>query len=160
MIMRFAGLIVAFIGFCIPVQAADIPAMEKTFGETVYIPAYSRIYAYEGRSNLLAATLTVHNVDPVSAVELHRVAYFGEDGTELAEMLEAPKTLAPFESVSYLVPINDTRGGVGANFIVEWRAQTRSLSPLAEAVMVSAPGTPGPSFTSRGRVIERHLSLD
>ena len=52
----------------------------------------------------------------------------------------------------------DITGGVGSNFIVTWTGDSAMLSPLAETVMVTGPGTPGPSFALRGRVINRRAA--
>lgn len=134
-------------------QAQDMS--KKVLGESIYVPAYSRIFSYPQRSDLLAATLAVHNVDPETAITLTRVDYHGEDGKVLRSLLEKPLELAPFQSKTVLIPINDTSGGVGANFIVEWRSDAPALSPIAEAIMTSGSGGPGPSFTTRGRVIQR-----
>lgn len=138
--------------------SSAVPAQdftEKVLGETIYVPAYSRIFSYPNRSDLLATTLAVHNVDPDTTVTLTKVDYHGEDGALLRSLLEAPFELAPLQSKTVLIPINDTSGGVGANFIVVWNAEDPALSPIAEAIMTSGSGGPGPSFTSRGRVIER-----
>jgi len=130
---------------------------ERVLGETIYVPAYSRIFSYPNRSDLLAATLAVHNVDPKTEITLTSVDYHNEDGELLRALLAAPLTLAPLQSKTVLIPINDTTGGVGANFLVVWTSETPALSPIAEAIMTSGSSGPGPSFSSRGRVIERTL---
>lgn len=140
--------------------ASPASGLEKGHGETIYVPAYSRIFSFPNRSVLLAATLTIHNVDPQNRLTINRVDYHDEDGSLLKDFLETPVELGPLESTSFLVPSNDTTGGVGANFIVEWTSESAVLSPLTEAVMVTGPGTPGPSFTSRGRVISRKKAGD
>lgn len=151
----FYASLVGLLLCALPLSGAASADLGKSLGETIYIPAYSRIFSYLNRPELLAATLTVHNVDPQTPVTLERIDYYGEDGKPLNSMLDTPVDLEPFESASFLVPINDTTGGVGANFIAQWRSDAPALSPLAEAVMIGAPGSPGPSFTSRGRVISR-----
>jgi hypothetical protein len=138
------------------VQAQDFT--EKVLGETIYVPAYSRIFSHPNRSDLLAATLAVHNVDPEATITLQQVDYHNEDGTLLRKLLETPVDLAPLQSKTVLIPINDTTGGVGANFLLVWSSDTPALSPIAEAIMTSGSGGPGPSFTSRGRVIKRHTA--
>ncbi|MTI07177.1 DUF3124 domain-containing protein [Roseibium denhamense] len=132
-------------------------ALKRYLGETVYVPAYSRIFTYESRSELLAATLSVHNIDPETPIRLESAVYHDEAGAPLRNLIEDPVDLAPFQSISLLVPINDTTGGIGANFIVTWSSAVPALSPLSESVMTGAPGTPGPSFTSRGRAIRQDL---
>jgi len=145
------------IGLLVPGHGRAQDALEKVLGETVYVPAYSQIFSYPTRSDLLATTLAVHNVDPATPITLASVDYHGEDGKKLHSLLDAPVTLAPLQSTTVLVPINDTSGGVGANFLVEWFSDRPALSPIAEAIMTSGSGGPGPSFTSRGRVIERRV---
>ncbi len=76
----------------------------------------------------------------------------------LRSLLDTPRDLAPLQSTTVLIPINDTSGGVGANFLAEWSSEQPALSPIAEAIMTSGSGGPGPSFTSRGRVIERRVA--
>ncbi|EAV40886.1 hypothetical protein SIAM614_08334 [Stappia aggregata IAM 12614] len=141
--------------FQLPTQVQAQDFTEKVLGETIYVPAYSRVFSHPNRSDLLAATLAVHNVDPETTITLQRVDYHNEDGTLLRELLETPVELAPLQSKTVLIPINDTSGGVGANFLLVWSSASPALSPIAEAIMTSGSGGPGPSFTSRGRVIAR-----
>src|SRR4029077_4579502 len=56
-------------------------------------------------------------------------------------------------SVESFVPAEDTRGGTGANFVVEWAASGQITEPLIEAVMIGTTGTQGYSFTSRGKTM-------
>lgn len=138
-------------------QAHAQDSTEKVLGETIYVPAYSRIFSHPNRSDLLAATLAVHNIDPKTPITLTSVDYHDEDGSLLRSLLDAPLELAPLQSKTVLIPINDTSGGVGANFLLKWTSDTPALSPIAEAIMTSGNGGPGPSFTSRGRAIERQV---
>lgn len=156
---RLSGLFLA-LSLTLPFAAQAQDVLQKALGETIYVPAYSRIFSYPNRSDLLATTLAVHNVDPKTPIILTSVDYHGEDGKLLRSLLDAPVTLAPLQSTSVLIPINDTSGGVGANFLVEWTSEQPALSPIAEAVMTSGSGGPGPSFTSRGQVIERRMAGD
>lgn len=142
-------------GLFAPAEALSQDFTAKVLGETIYVPAYSRVFSHPNRSDLLAATLAVHNVDPETEITLTRVDYHGEDGKLLRALLEAPVTLAPLQSTTALIPINDTSGGVAANFLLEWTSKTPALSPIAEAIMTSGSGGPGPSFATRGRVIKR-----
>jgi len=143
------------LGLFSPAAAQAQDFTEKVLGETIYVPAYSRVFSYPGRSDLLAATLAVHNVDPETPITLETVDYHDEDGALLRKLLDQPIDLAPLQSKTVLIPINDTTGGVGANFLIVWSSQTPALSPIAEAIMTSGSSSPGPSFTSRGRVIRR-----
>lgn len=123
--------------------------------ETVYVPAYSHIHTHQKIRQALASTLVVHNVDPQVTIDLVSVRYHDRDGKLVKEFLTDPTTLQPFQSNSFLTPISETAGGVGANYVVEWRASECVLPPVIEAVMIGGSGTHGISFTSPGRVIAR-----
>ena len=123
--------------------------------ETVYVPAYSHIHTHVKNRQALASTLVVHNVDPEGAIDLASVRYHDREGKLVRSFLTAPTTLQPFQSSSFLTQISETEGGVGANYVVEWRAVDCALPPVIEAVMIGGSGTHGISFTSSGRVIDR-----
>jgi len=123
--------------------------------QTVYVPAYSRVYLTKSRSELMAATLTIHNVDPDEPITIERVDYYGQDGAKLMSFPGMPLTLHPFASTDFLVPMNDTTGGTGANFIAEWSAGNPAQGPILEALIVGGSGTTGLAFKTEGRVIEQ-----
>ena len=130
-------------------------ALIRSFGETYYVPAYSRIRSLENRSELLASTLTIHNVDPDVTITIAGVSYHNASGEKIRDLLDTEISLPPFASGDFLIPVNDVSGGFGANFIAAWTSDAPALSPIVEAVMIGSPGSPGASFTSRGRVIMR-----
>jgi hypothetical protein len=98
----------------------------------------------------LATTLSIHNTSEVRPLNLLRVDYFDTAGNLLHRYLPSPIAIRPFGSVETFVPAEDTRGGTGANFVVEWGADGQITEPLIEAVMLGTIGTSGYSFTSRG----------
>ncbi len=149
-------LYLAFLLAGSPLALAEEPSgLMRWLGETVYVPSYSRVYTQENRRERLASTLVVHNVDPESEISLERVAYYDQAGQLLTELLAAPVTLGSLESKSFLTAISDDKGGVGANYIVEWQSATPVVSPVIEAIMIGGAGTQGISFLSRGVAISR-----
>ena len=122
----------------------------------VYVPAYSHIFHSDSTRSLnLAATLSIRNTDPERPIRLLRVEYYDNDGRRVRSYLEQPRSLGPMASVAYVVDRDDTTGGVGANFIVEWRSDASVTEPLMEAVMISTSSAQGVSFTSRGQTLLR-----
>lgn len=109
----------------------------------------SRFYA-------LTANVVVHNTDPVTPIRILSVRYYGNGGTMLTEYLEEPKLLLPFSSTTFLVEQLDREGGIGANFVIDWMAESRVSDPAIEAVMIGESGTQGVSFISPGRVIREY----
>jgi hypothetical protein len=59
-------------------------------------------------------------------------------------------TLQPLETYSFGIKETDNRGGIGANFIIKWSAQSKVNKPIIETIMIGTRGQQGISFTSRG----------
>lgn len=123
-------------------------------GHTIYVPAYSHIYAGDREMPvLLTVTLSIRNTDPKSAMTITKVVYYGTHGEILKNYLVEPFTLAPFGSTRFVIPQKDKSGGSGANFVVEWKSLEPVNQPIVESIMIGAEGQLGISFTSRGQVI-------
>ena len=137
-----------------PAEAAPATSV----GQTIYVAAYSHIYyggqQYGGkREYLLAITLSIRSTDLHKPLMVTSIRYYNTQGRLLQEYLEKPLLLGPLTSVDIFVEEQDIRGGAGASFLVEWRAEEPVNAPLVEAVMVGTSGTQGISFTSSSRVI-------
>ena len=124
-------------------------------GQIIYVPVYSHIYHGDREKHiiLLAATLSVRNIDLSKSLTILSVDYYDTKGNLIEKYINRPVTLKPLESVRYLVKESDMRGGSGANFIVKWKADVPVNRPIFEAVMIGARGQQGISFTSRGHEI-------
>ena len=133
----------------------EVPPLESLrTRQTVYVAAYSTVRLGGGKGKVdLATTLTVHNTSEKKPLILLRVDYFGTAGNLLHSYLAAPIAIRPLGSAETFVPAEDTRGGTGANFVVEWAADGQITEPLIEAVMIGTTGTQGYSFTSRGKTM-------
>jgi hypothetical protein len=131
----------------------DPPA--TVLGERVYVPIYSHIFFRDSRRSIdLAATLSIRNADIETPVQITSVRYYDSDGVLVRRYLDAPRTVGPMASTAFLVGPDDT-GGVGANFIVDWRAERAVTPPVIEAVMIGAASSQGISFVTSGRVLQR-----
>jgi hypothetical protein len=133
----------------------ELQSLDKlTIRQLVYVPAYSTIRLGSGKGQLdLATTLSIHNTSEEKRLVVLRVDYFGTAGNLLQRYLANPITIRPLGSVDTFVPAEDTRGGTGANFVVEWASEGPIAEPLIEAVMVATHGAQGFSFTSRGKMM-------
>ncbi len=123
-------------------------------GQLVYVPAYSHVFSGDGeRDLLLTATLSVRNADPTRPIRLAGVRYVGSAGQTIRSYVEAPQTLGPLATASFVVAESDRAGGVGASFLVEWTGDGAAVPPVVQAVMISTAGQQGISFVTDGRVI-------
>ena len=129
--------------------------VNQIVGQTIYVPIYSHIYTRDkSRVINLSATLSVRNTDAQNPIRINSVHYYDTNGALLKEYVDAPLRLAPMASTDFVVAEDDTSGGAGANFIVEWGAAAEVTEPVVEAVMISTASQQGISFVSAGRVIK------
>ncbi len=133
-------------------KLASLPSNFKPESSaSIYVPIYSTI-SYENRLRTidLAATLSVRNTDLKQSIILRNVDYYGTAGQLIKKYLSEPVELLPMSSADFVVDRTDVRGGVGANFVVDWMAAKKVTLPIAEAVMVSTGSSHSISFVSRG----------
>ncbi len=124
-------------------------------GQTVYVPIYSHIYTSEqSRTINLTATLSVRNTDLIHPIIVASVDYYDSSGKPVRRYLEQPVELKPLASTSFVVNQEDTKGGSGAAFVVEWVTQKQVSVPVIESVMINTSTNQGISFVSPGRVIK------
>jgi hypothetical protein len=123
---------------------------------SVYVPVYSHIYYRdEHRFVNLAITLSVRNTDADHPIAVRSVRYYDTDGRLVRTYVSEPARLAPMATREFIVEEEDSSGGSGANFVVDWSAAQAVSEPVVEAVMIGTTGGQGISFTSVGRTLER-----
>ncbi|MFN6498844.1 MAG: DUF3124 domain-containing protein [Nostoc sp. DedQUE01] len=169
----YLAIIIIFLASC---QSTEIPpgakpnttqtstsqkivTLDKNFqiamGQTIYVPVYSHIYHHNRQEIFeLAITLSIRNTDLNNSMVVTSVRYYNSEGKLVKQYLERPIQLDALASTDFFINRNDTSGGLGANFIVEWVAQTEISQPIVEAVMIGTDFQQGISFTSSGRVIK------
>ena len=168
----FCGICLIFLASCVSPATVPIPSnqtnpttsspeitLDETWkiatGQTIYVPIYSEIYYFDkSRTFQLAATLSIRNTDPKNQVIITSVNYYNSQGKIVRKHLDKPLRLQPLASTDFVVSENDQIGGSGANFMVEWIAETKVYEPIVEAIMVGTASQQGISFVSVGRVIE------
>lgn len=124
-------------------------------GQTIYVPVYSHIYYFDrDRIREFATTLSIRNTDLTNPIIVTLTSYYNTNGELVRKYLEQPVELNPLATTNFIVNLDDTTGGVGASFIVEWVATKEVSDPVVEAVMIHTPSTQGLSLISNGRVIK------
>lgn len=146
-----------------PSPSADRGSPAKRVrSQTLYVPAYSHIYIRDAqRSMNLATTLSIRNTSTDARLTLSTIDYYDSNGDPVRAYLDTARILEPLASTYVVVNVGDIRGGVGANFIVRWHAQTPVPPPVVETVMITTESTQGISFRSTARVLyEERASVD
>lgn len=142
----------------ISLKTVTLDKTKIVMGQTIYVPIYSHIYHYNSQNHVinLSATLSIRNTDSNHRIIITTVSYYNTEGQLVRQYLEKPVELNPMASTEFFIETNDTLGGSGANFIVEWVSETKVFDPVIEAVMISTASTQGISFISPGRVLKQH----
>ena len=131
-------------------------SLELSRNQSVYVPAYSDIFFDDSRRTLdLAITLAIHNTDAIHPITIKSIRYYDTGGTLVAENLDAPLSLAPWATTNVVIERDDTSGGIGANFIVDWEADAAVSTPRIESIIVSTAGSHGVAFTGSGQGISQ-----
>lgn len=143
----------------IQLQPVTVDPSNVLTGQTVYVPVYSHIYHHNSPRNVvnLSATLSIRNTDSDRPIIITSVRYFGSDGQLIRQDVAQSSKLEPLSSVSFFVAADDTSGGAGAGFLVDWVAETAVSEPVIEAVMISTLSSQGISFVSPGRVVSQRV---
>jgi hypothetical protein len=147
-----------FVLFCmawLPYSVRAETTKGLSFGETLYVPIYSNVYAGpKGVTHQLATMLSIHNIDPKHAITILIADYYDSNGKHIESYIKKPVELKPFAHTFFYLKEYDTRGGPGANFIVKWQSEKKVTQPIVEALIYGARA--GLSFTSSGKIISEH----
>lgn len=131
-------------------------AAQLAQSQTLYVPSYSHIYIRDAERTMnLATTLSIRNTSPTDTLTLTRIDYYDSEGQKVRSYLNRTRQLGPLSSTHVVVEENDLRGGVGANFIVQWRATHPVSPPVVETIMITTQSTQGISFRSTARVLSQ-----
>lgn len=135
---------------------------KRVRSQTLYVPAYSHIYIRDAQQSMnLATTLSIRNTSSDASITLSTIDYYDSNGDPVRTYLDTARTLGPLASTYVVVETDDIRGGVGANFLVRWHADTSVPPPVVETVMITTESTQGISFRSPARVLyEDRVSPD
>lgn len=139
-------------------RAVTLDKTKVVMGQTVYVPVYSHIYYYSSQNHVmnLSATLSIRNTDLANSIIITSVRYYDTDGQLIRQDIKSPVELKPLASTDFFIAADDTSGGSGANFIVEWVALKTVYEPVIEAVMISTSSNQGISFISPAKVLKQH----
>lgn len=125
----------------------------KVQGQILYLPVYSNIPNPEmGGMYDMSAFIAIHNTDFTNTIRITKVLFFDNEGKLISNYLKKDTVLHPLATSHYYLPTTD-QSGTGANFIVEWLADSLVTEPLIESVMVGFTSGQGVSFISPGRII-------
>ena len=128
---------------------------KKMKGQTVYVPVYSHIMVGESRIEFqLSVNLSIRNIDPKNPITILSADYYDSNGVVIRKFVKAPVTIKPMASTYFFIALSDKSGGWGANYLIEWKSESKVNEPIIEGVTYGARGNHSISFVSRGKVIK------
>jgi hypothetical protein len=129
------------------------------FGQLLYVPVYSEIYSIgHHRTERLSSTLSIRNVNLDGEFYITRLEYYDTEGNVLKEIktAELPIKVNSLETKNHVIALYDDKGGVGANFILEWRSSKPIVAPMVETIMISTESNWGLSFTATSKTLKEY----
>lgn len=125
-----------------------------TVKQSVYVPIYSDIYLMDGsKTQQLTATLSIRNISFKDSIYVTSVNYYGSQGELIKEYTPSKILVKPMSSVEFVVEQAESKGGPGANFVVNWGAVRSANNPLIQAV-INNNSHASVSFVTYGIVIK------
>lgn len=139
------------------VHAEEAPALSK--GQTLYLPIFT--FIWHGNMNKqgypekapASALVSIRNVDPTHSVRVLSARYYDTAGRLLKEYLTAPRTIGPLGTYELYVEKREMAGGSGANFLIEWQADSPVNPLLVEAVHADIQGHRTFAFITTARPV-------
>ncbi len=153
---KYALLFLIMCTLCLSIKSVSPQSGNIIQKETVYVPAYSSIFHDDLKWEFkLSITLSIHNIDLKNKIIFDSIDYYNTSGKLIHRYINKNKIiLQPLETYNLGIKETDDRGGIGANFIIKWHAQSKVKKPIIETIMISTRGQQGISFTSRGVTID------
>gem|GEM_PF-593494 len=105
--------------------------------ETDYAFIYSDIYYYDGTLKYpLANTVSIRNISLTDTAYILKANYYDSYGNFLQNYVDTAIVMAPLESIEFVVEEYESKGGVGANFIIEWGADRYAHQICVQTIVV------------------------
>jgi hypothetical protein len=144
-------------GFFMSSEAtAPIPVALPALRGRSFVPMHSTVIAGGGATQLnFSGSLSIHNTSAKHVLIIDAIEYRDASGRLVENYAREKIGLRPFASIQVPIAQEDTRGGIGPSFVVDWSSFETAEEPAVEAVMIATLGTQGYAFVSIARRISR-----
>jgi len=137
---------------------SDMIPVKSISGQLLYLPVYSNVpYQIDTTMFDMSAFVAIHNTNLLLPIYLTQVLYFNQDGKLVDDFLKGSRIkINPLVTRNFYIPYED-KSGTGANFIIEWIADSLVSEPLIESVTINLKPNSTVAVLSQGKVIrEKH----
>ena len=136
-------------------RTTKLPANDSLIEGTTYLSTYSQIYSRTAhKTHGLTVTVSMRNTNLHDTIYIEQSDYYNTKGQLIRSYLDRPIYIAPMETVEIVIDEVDKEGGTGDNFIFRWKIKPNTNEPLFEAIMITASGQQGISFSTQGKRIQ------
>lgn len=132
----------------------DFDAYKQIKGQLLYLPVYSNVpYQIDTVKFDMSAFVAIHNTDLYNKIMLTKVLYFNQDGRLVDDFLQNRMiSIPPLATKDFYIPYED-QSGTGANFLIEWSADTLVNEPLVESVTICVKPNNSVAILSQGKIM-------
>ncbi len=100
----------------VPVTGGSLAVRGRSF-----VPLHSTVIAGAGRTRLnFSGSLSIHNTSARHVLVIDAIEYRDAAGQLLQSYVPQPIGLRPFASIQVAIAQEDTSGGVGPSFVIDW----------------------------------------
>jgi hypothetical protein len=133
---------------------SDFDAYKQIKGQLLYLPVYSNVPKDIDTLKFdMSAFVAVHNTDLSKNIFLTKVLYFNQDGRLVDDFLSKGKiSINPLATKDFYIPYED-QSGTGANFLIEWYADSLVNEPLIECVTLCVKTNNTVAILSSGKIM-------
>lgn len=125
------------------------------FSGSTYLSVYPQVYSLsEHKTRNLTVTVSMKNTYLTDSVFITKAQYYNTSGQCIQNYIKTPIYILPMETIEIVIDEVDESGGTGANFIFDWKSNSKFQEPLFEGIMISTSGQQGISFTTQGKRIQ------
>lgn len=137
---------------------ADMLPKKMIRGQLLYLPVYSNIpYQIDTVKFDMSAFIAIHNTDLTKSIRLTKVLYFDQEGRMVRDYIKNQNIrISPLATKDFYVPYED-QSGTGANFLIEWIADTLVNEPLIESITTCLKPNNTVAVLSQGKIIKEKL---
>jgi hypothetical protein len=143
-------------------QAAPVLAEELSLskGQLLYLPIYSSIlYGDSLKSGPLkfnlSALVSIRNTSLKTPIKIMYARYYDTHGKLLKDFVSSAQTIAPMATLELFIEKSEAEGGSGANFLIEWSAESATNAPIVEAVHIGNQSNRPYSFVTRAQAVHK-----
>ena len=155
---QLLALLILALGGVSSATAAD----DISLGQTLYLPVYSHVWhgdrVISGKyplKYLVSALISIRNTSLKTPIRVISARYYNTEGKLLKEYLPKPSTVGAMGTLELFVEREDSEGGSGANFVIQWDAAVPTNPPIVEAVHANIKGSQSLTFITSARAIQQ-----